>query len=256
MLMRTDPGRNRIAYLSIPRDLRVEIPGHGFGKVNSAYQFGGAPLAIRTIRKLGVPVNHVAVIDLRRFPDLIDAVGGVDVKVPRPILSKFGCPLKTDAQCADWPGWHFDKGVQHMNGRRARIYSRVRKNLLNPADTDISRGARQQDVTEALAKKMTGFHTLLRLPWMGGELAKPLATDLSTSDFIELGWRRFRAGAGNTLHCRLGGSPSSFGYLLPEGDDIRRVLREFEGIDAPQPPPPGNLFGSGCVKGHTLLAAG
>ena len=68
---------------------------------------------------------------------------------------------------------------------------------------------------------------------MGDELAKPLATDLSTSEFIELGWRRFRAGARHTLHCRLGGSPSSFGYLLPEGDDIRRVLREFEGIDAP-----------------------
>jgi LCP family protein required for cell wall assembly len=256
MLMRTDPGRNRIAYLSIPRDLRVEIPGHGCDKVNAAYQYGGAPLAIRTIKALGVPVNHIAVIDLRRFPDLIDAVGGVDVNVPKPILSKFGCPLKTDAQCADWPGWHFDKGEQHMHGRRARIYTRVRKNLLNPSDTDISRGARQQDVTEALAKKMTGFHTLVRLPWMGGELAKPLATDLSTNDFIELGWRRFRAGAGNTLHCRLGGSPSSFGYLLPEGDDIRRVLREFEGIDAPQPPPPGNLYGSGCVKGHTLLAAG
>ena len=49
------------------------------------------------------------------------------------------------------------------------------------------------------------------------------------------------------------GSPSSFGYLIPEGDDIRRVLREFEGIDAPQPPPPGTLFGSGCRVGHPLL---
>jgi polyisoprenyl-teichoic acid--peptidoglycan teichoic acid transferase len=256
MLVRTDPDRNRIAYLSIPRDLRVAIPGHGFDKVNVAYQLGGAKLAIRTIRGLGVPVNHVAIIDLQRFPDLIDAVGGVDVNVAHPILSKFGCPLKTAAQCATWPGWHFRKGKQHLDGRRARIYSRVRKNALDPSDTDISRGAHQQDVTEALAKKMTSPHTLIRLPWMGDELAKPLATDLSTSEFVELGWRRFRAGEGHTLHCRLGGTPSSFGYLLPEGDDIRRVLRMFEGIDAPQPPPPGSLYGSGCVMGRQLLAAG
>jgi hypothetical protein len=91
------------------------------------------------------------------------------------------------------------------------------------------------------------------MPWIGGDLTKPLATDLSTNEFLELGWRKFRAGSSHTLYCRIGGSPSSFGYLIPEGDDVRRVLREFEGIDAPQPPPPGTLFGSGCRIGHPLL---
>jgi polyisoprenyl-teichoic acid--peptidoglycan teichoic acid transferase len=256
MLVRTDPAHDRVAYLSIPRDLRVEVPGHGFDKVNVAYQIGGAPLAIRTIRAMGLPVNHVAIIDLTRFKDLIDSVGGVDVNVPRPILSKFECPLKTDAQCAKWPGWHFRKGTQHMDGRRARVYSRVRKNLLNPADSDISRGARQQQVMQALTNKMTSLGTLIKMPWVGDELAKPLATDLSTSEFMELGWRKFRAGDSHTLHCRLGGSPSSFGYLIPEGDDLREVIREFEGLSAPQPPAPGNLFAPGCRTGRTLLAAG
>jgi LCP family protein required for cell wall assembly len=256
MLVRTDPGRNRVAYLSIPRDLRAEVPGHGFDKINVAFQIGGAPLAIRTIRALGLPVNHVAIIDLSRFKDLIDAVGGVDVDVPRPILSKFECPLKTDAQCAKWQGWRFHKGKQHMNGKRARIYTRVRKNLLNPADSDISRGARQQQVMQALTDKMTSVGTLIRMPWVGDELAKPLATDLSTSEFLELGWRRFRAGDSHTLHCRLGGTPSGFGYLIPEGDDQREVIRQFEGLSAPQPPAPGNLFAPGCRTGRTLLAVG
>jgi LCP family protein required for cell wall assembly len=256
MLVRTDPGRNRIAYLSIPRDLRVQVPGHGFDKINVAFQMGGPPLAIRTIRGLGLPVNHVVIIDMTRFKSLIDAVGGVDVNVPRPILSKFDCPLKTNAQCANWRGWHFHKGVQHMDGRRARIYSRVRKNLLNPADSDVSRGARQQQVLQALTSKMTSVGTLFRMPWIGDELAKPLATDLTTAEFLELGWRRFRAGGDRTLHCRLGGSPSSFGYLIPEGDDQREVLREFEGLAAPQPPAPGNLFAPGCREGRELLAAG
>jgi polyisoprenyl-teichoic acid--peptidoglycan teichoic acid transferase len=256
MLVRTDPGHNRVAYLSIPRDLRVEVPGHGFDKVNVAFQIGGAPLAIRTIQRMGLPVNHVAIINLTRFKELIDAVGGVDVDVPRPILSKFECPLKTDAQCAEWRGWRFRKGKQHMNGKRARIYARVRKNLLNPADSDISRGARQQQVMQALTDKMTSVGTLIRMPWIGDELARPLATDLSTSEFMELGWRRFRAGDSHTLHCRLGGTPSGFGYLIPEGDDQREVIRQFEGLSAPQPPAPGNLFAPGCRTGRTLLAVG
>ncbi len=255
MLVRSDPDHNRLAYLSIPRDLRVEIPGYGFDKVNVAYQIGGAPLAIRTVRNLGLPVNHVAIVDLARFKVLIDAVGGVDINVPKPILSKFDCPLKTNAECADWPGWRFRKGEQHMNGRRARIYSRVRSNLLDPSESDITRAARQQQVMQALTSKMTSPGTLIRMPWMGDDLTQPLATDLSTGEFLALGWRRFRAGDGRTLHCRLGGSPSSTGSLIPEGDDLREVIRMFEGLSAPQPPPPGSPYAAGCRTGRTLLTS-
>ena len=52
MLLRTDPRRHRLAFLSIPRDLRVEIPEVGTAKINAAFQYGGAPLALRTIREL------------------------------------------------------------------------------------------------------------------------------------------------------------------------------------------------------------
>src|SRR4030095_1277768 len=94
MLLRTDPRRHRLAFLSIPRDLRVEIPDNGTGKVNAAYQYGGAPLALRTIRDLtGLQINHIAVVDFDRFRELIDAVGGIDVNVKKPIRSsKFDCP--------------------------------------------------------------------------------------------------------------------------------------------------------------------
>ena len=65
MLVRTDPDEHRIALLSIPRDLRVEIPGHGPDKVNAAYAYGGSTLAIRTVQGLtGIPINHVVVISL------------------------------------------------------------------------------------------------------------------------------------------------------------------------------------------------
>ena len=73
MLVRTDPDRGRISYLSIPRDLRVDVPGHGFAKINAAYQFGGPDLAVRSIRDFtGLRINHVVVVDFQNFERLID----------------------------------------------------------------------------------------------------------------------------------------------------------------------------------------
>jgi LCP family protein required for cell wall assembly len=64
MLLRTDPGKRRLAYLSIPRDLQVEIPGVGTSKINAAFQSGGPALALRTVKALtGLPVNHVVFVD-------------------------------------------------------------------------------------------------------------------------------------------------------------------------------------------------
>ena len=108
------------------------------------------------------------------------------------------------------------KGKQHLDGRRARVYSRIRENQLNPRESDITRGERQQDVHRGARAEADEPGHARRLPLMGDDLVKPLATDLSTVQFVELGWRRFRAGASHTLHCRLGGAPTSFGYLLPD----------------------------------------
>ena len=193
-LVRVDKGRHRIAYLSIPRDLRVEIPGYGTSKINAAMQVGGPALAVRTVRDLtGLPINHVVVVDFSQFESLIDKVGGIDIVVPERIVSKFDCPYPTNERCASWPGWRFAKGKQHMDGHRALIYSRVRKNALNPADTDFSRAEHNQQVLQAVAGKLTSFGTLVKLPFIGGDLLAPVATDLSTQDFLSLGWTKFRS---------------------------------------------------------------
>jgi hypothetical protein len=68
MLIRTDPGKRRLAFLSIPRDLQVEIPEVGLAKINAANQFGGPALALRTVKDLtGLDVNHVIFVDFDRF---------------------------------------------------------------------------------------------------------------------------------------------------------------------------------------------
>ena len=252
MLLRSDPSRHRIVYLSIPRDLRVPIEGVGDTKINAAMSAGGVPLAIKTVVSYtGLPINHVISVDFPRFREVIDALGGITINVPERILSNFDCPLKTSQDCTHWKGWRFAKGEQHMSGMRALIYSRVRKNLLNPADTDISRTERQQDVLQATLRKMTGVSSLVKMPFIGSKLVKPLATDLSTAQFLQLGWVYKR---GHALHCRLGGTPETLpdgqSVIVSEGDDKERVILAVEGKTAPLPPRPGEeRYGAGCVTG-------
>jgi anionic cell wall polymer biosynthesis LytR-Cps2A-Psr (LCP) family protein len=167
-------------------------------------------------------------------------------------VSKFDCPYATEERCARWDGWRFAKGKQHMDGRRALIYSRVRKNKLNPADTDFSRAEHNQEVLNAVASKLTGLGTLFKLPFIGDDLVAPIATDISTQGFIGLGWTKFRSSSANTLHCRLGGE-SSGGDIVPT-EENRAVIAMVTGDSAPQPPTPGSgAFGPGCVTGDRTL---
>ncbi len=246
-LLRTDPAHNRLYYLSIPRDLRVEIPGYGGAKINTAFQVGGPRLAIRTVAGYTtIPVNHVIVVNFSEFRDLIDKVGGIDVVVTHAILSKFDCPFASPVRCSRWPGWRFRKGTQHLTGRRALIYSRVRKNLLDPGESDITRGERNQQVLQAVMGKLASFGTFVRMPFIGGGLLKPLATDLSANQFIELGWNKFRAG--RTIHCRLGGI-STGGDITPSEDNAKVILMVL-GRSAVQPPAPsGDTYPPGCLVG-------
>ncbi|HYI73644.1 MAG TPA: LCP family protein [Gaiellaceae bacterium] len=249
MLVRLDPETHRLSYLSIPRDLRVEIPGYGTSKINAANQIGGPALTIATVKALtGLAVDHVVVVDFDGFRELIDAIGGIEVDVPNAVLSnRFDCPYKP-ARCDDWEGWRFEKGAQHMDGRRALVYSRIRTNQLNPADSDITRGVRQQIVADAVGDEIASVGTFLRLPFMGEELAAPLATDLSAWELAQIGWIRLRSSG--SLRCRLGGEPGSLGgesVILGSEDNVA-VISMWLGRSAPLPPPKGVLYGAGCTR--------
>ena len=256
MLIHTDPRKHRLAFLSIPRDLRVEIPGSGSAKINAAFQIGGPTLALRTVKSLtGLDVNHVAFVDFDRFRDLIDSVGGIDVDVPRPIIANpFDCPYSA-TRCKTWDGWRFEKGRQHMNGQRALIYSRIRENQLDASETDLDRARRQQQVIQATADKVTSAGTALKLPFRGGNIVEPLATDLSAGQVLQLGWAYFRANTTSALHCRLGGEPGSAdgqSVIFGSEDNVATVAM-FTGRSAPLPPPKGLPYAPGCVIGDRKL---
>jgi LCP family protein required for cell wall assembly len=255
LVIRSDPDAGRMAQLSIPRDLRVQIPGRdGFDKINAAYAYGGPTLAIRTVQSVtGLEINHVVVVDFSTFPQVIDALGGVSIDVPRPILSnRFECPRASDAACSRWKGWRFRRGEQEMDGKRALVYARIRENQLNPNESDITRGERQQAVIQAMGDEVVSFGTFLRGPFIAGDLVRPLATDLSANQLVQLGWRKFRTPKSGRLRCRLGGVALTEGGVsyIQGSEENRSVIAMVTGDSAPQPPPPGSgPFGPGCVTG-------
>jgi LCP family protein required for cell wall assembly len=238
LLVRTDPSHHLISMLSIPRDLDVQIPGHGTDKINAAFAFGGPPLLIRTVDKYtGLPVNHMVLVDFTGFKDLIDSLGGVTIDNPYKIVS---------SQPFDGIIWHFGKGPIHLDGRRALAYARIR-HTTNPRDSDITRTERQQRVTQALMHQLVTPSSLFHLPSIGRDLAKPLATDLSAPELLAMGWIKFRAS--RTLECHLGGVPESIGGqdVLQPSERNAAVIGMFLGKQAPQPAPKGELFAPGCT---------
>jgi LCP family protein required for cell wall assembly len=256
-LLHTDPGRHRLVYLSIPRDLQTNIPGVGEQKINAAMQFGGPKLAVRTLDALlghGLPINHIVIVDFNQFEKLIDAVGGITVNVPENILSdRFDCPYKTQQRCLQWKGWRFHKGPTHMTGHQALIFSRVRVNQLNGSFTDFNRQRDQQLVEQATLSKLSNPSLFFSLPFSGGSLMKPIATDLSTWELMQLAWVKFRSGS--TIHCRLGGTSitNQLGDVVIGSSENIRVIDEVLGQSAIQAPEKGNPYAPGCVAGNAGL---
>jgi anionic cell wall polymer biosynthesis LytR-Cps2A-Psr (LCP) family protein len=142
-----------------------------------------------------------------------------------------------------------------MNGWRALIYSRIRENQLDPSESDVTRGERQQAVLQATLHRLTTVHTFTRLPFIGGDVFKPLTTDLSAWEVMQLGWNMKRANAGHALHCRLGGTgydDPQLGSVIQPTEENFGVIHMFTGDSAPQPPLPGSgPYGPGCVVGST-----
>jgi anionic cell wall polymer biosynthesis LytR-Cps2A-Psr (LCP) family protein len=203
------PGKRRLAYLSIPRDLQVEIPEYGLAKINAANQFGGPALALRTVKDLtGLDVNHVVFVDFDRFEELIDAVGGIDVNVARAIRSnRFDCPYKTARTLRAVAGLALrTRRPPHGRPSRPRLLADPAQPA-EPAETDFDRARRQQQVVAATLDKVTSVGTALRLPFVGGDLVRPLATDLTAWELMQLGWVYFRADTGRALHCRSAAIP-------------------------------------------------
>lgn len=171
MLLRTGGGAN--SSLSIPRDTVVDIPGHGQNKINAAYAFGGAALATQTVKQfLGVEINHVVEVSFENFPQLIDALGGVTYK-GGPVLSKINGGDRNGGYTL-----RLKRGETEIDGKQALALARTRKNLKNPAENDLTRARRQQQLVSAMKDKVTSLETFVRLPWVSWAAPKAVRSDM------------------------------------------------------------------------------
>jgi polyisoprenyl-teichoic acid--peptidoglycan teichoic acid transferase len=144
LLVRADPDKDAITVMSVPRDLRVEIPGFGSDKINAAYEYGGRKggprLVTRTIKQLfenatgeNFPITNVLVLDYEAFREAVDRIDGVYVDIDRDYFND-----KSSGQ--NYATIDIDPGYQLLRGRDALDYVRYRH-----TDNDFVRAARQQD---------------------------------------------------------------------------------------------------------------
>ncbi len=168
-----DPKSKQIALLSIPRDTRVKIPGHGMDKINSASVYGGPELTAKVAADLlGIPLKHYVMTDFRGFEGIVDILGGVTIDVEQ------------DMYHLDDPGYciNLSKGLQRLDGDKAVQYVRYR----GYAAADIERTRQQQKFLMALAKEVLQPATIPKLPKLVPEINKCVKTNLNVSDMVKL----------------------------------------------------------------------
>lgn len=241
----------RAALVSVPRDTRVDIPGYGIGKINSAYVHGGIELTRRTLQNfLGVPIDYAAQVSLEGFKSLVDAAGGVEINVDKRM--KY-----TDT----WGGLFIDlyPGKQTLDGEHAMQYVRFR----HDAEGDIGRMRRQQEFMKALLLKLKAPSNAYRLPLVVRALYKMIETDLSMNQALALG-RRVKGFASNGLLTdTLPGVPQTIGgvsYMILDGatggQKIWELRNQLAGVATPDTVQVLNGTGKAGFAGQVSEALG
>jgi polyisoprenyl-teichoic acid--peptidoglycan teichoic acid transferase len=146
ILVRLDPDQNTITVMSIPRDLKVNIPGYGVAKFNAAYTYGGPKLTLRLVKELtGLEVNHVVNVDFLGFVRAVNALGCVYTDVDR----RYYHSNEGVAPAEQYSEINIEPGYQKLCGRQALAFVRYRH-----TDTDLVRSARQQDFLSAARQQV------------------------------------------------------------------------------------------------------
>jgi LCP family protein required for cell wall assembly len=179
LLLRIGGGHD--ARLSIPRDTVIEIPGHGRQKINAAYAFGGPALSISTIKSyLHIPINHLVEVNFEDFPELIDAMGGVDY-TGGCVVSRIDGGFKNGGYTL-----RLSKGTHHIDGKQALTLARTRHNECHPNETDLQREEHQQALFTAMKNRLLSPSSFFRLPLIAWDAPPAIISDMSGTTLLGL----------------------------------------------------------------------
>ena len=223
MVATLDPDKNQAALLSIPRDTRVKIKGHGYDKINAAYAYGDRKLSQQTVESLlGIKIDHYIVIDVHGFTKIIDALGGIDIDVEKRMY--YEDPWDDDG------GLYIDlqPGMQHMDGKTAVTYVRYRDE-----EGDIGRIRRQQKFMKAVMDKLVSPTIIPRLPSMVSAMYDAVETDMSISELLSFLGTLQEAKNNGLKSEMLPGKPvyiDDISYWIPDISKIRQILANTLGV--------------------------
>ncbi len=217
-----DTERTVVRLLSIPRDLWVGIPGHGYDRINTADMWGelaqegsGPALVKQTIKEtLGIPIDYYVRADFDGFIKIIDAIGGLDIDVE--------CPL-TDIE--------LEPGIQHMDGELALLYARSR---ITTSDFDRSR--RQRKLLMALWGQAMSADIVPRIPALWVAMSDTFETDMPLDQVLSLAYLGVQLRPNYIFSQSIGPwqvqnwtTPEGYKVLLPLNDEIEELLNGFYG---------------------------
>ncbi len=233
MVAHVENGRAQL--LSLPRDLKVDIPGHGTNKINAAYVFGGPDLLVQTIQdNLDIPINNYVEIDFFGFANVVDAMGGVTLTFDNPARD-----LKS--------GLDVPAGTLTLNGAQALAYARSRSyqelqggEWVSVNGSDIGRTGRQQELLLTMFSQATSPGNAFNLPGFASTFAEQITADagMSVPVLVELGSSALSLGGAEieamTLPVRISneGGVSYVVRIEPDSGDVIQAFKAAEPFPA------------------------
>jgi len=219
LLLRLDPDKEKVSVLSIPRDTRVYIEGHGVRKINHANKYGGPALTANVASELlgGIKIDRYVRVNVQGVEKLIDALGGVTVNVPKDMkYNDFSQHLYIDLK----------KGVQHLDGDKAMQFLRYRYDGLG----DISRVQRQQMLMRSAVEQTLKPATVTKVPKLLSVIQSNLDTNLTVRELMALSNFASKTDRSGIKMMMLPGDFNSgderVSYWLPNDRKINRLMAQ------------------------------
>lgn len=220
LLLRFDPQKKKLTALSIPRDTRTYLEGHGVTKINAANAYGGPALTAKTVSELlnGVGIDRYIRVNVQGVQSLVDALGGVTAYVPQDMK------YKDDSQHL-----YIDlkQGRQHLDGNKALQLLRFRYDK----NGDIGRVQRQQMLMRAMMEQTLNPATVARLPQILSVIQSHIDTNLSVEEIAALAGFGVQINRSNVQMLMVPGDFNGNGrhdvsYWLPDKRRIQRMVAQ------------------------------
>jgi polyisoprenyl-teichoic acid--peptidoglycan teichoic acid transferase len=220
ILVRLDPNTKKVTALSIPRDSRVDIPGYGVQKINAANYVGGAVLSAKTVSNLAgnIGIDRYIRVNVQGFGQLIDALGGVDVYVPKKMK------YQDDSQRLYI---NLNQGQQLLDGNKAIQYMRFRHDELG----DIGRVQRQQAFFRAIIAQKLKLDIITRIPDILSVVKQNLDTNMTVQELLAIGAFVAKVDRSDTKMLMLPGRFSTseefpLSYWIVDDRRLVRIMKE------------------------------